>query len=84
MNVYLLLALAFGAFTGAADVRVPRAAVTITVRMKKRAQWSAAALGGVFRTRRGGPRRSTETAVCTTILEILSATLSPRAPAVTC
>ena len=84
MNVYLLLALAFGAFTGAADVRVPRAAVTITVRVRK-SVWSAPDLwrAAVLRGRRGR-RPATDAVVPSRILDILSATLSPRAPAVSC
>jgi ribosomal protein L32 len=80
MNIYLLFALAFGAVTGVADVRVSKAPVSVSIRAERRSQsavrspqFAVCARSTQLRTSNHAPRTAAA----------LSA-VRPRAPAVTC
>lgn len=82
MNVYLLFALAFGALTGVADVRMPRSAVvSIRVRSECRAAIASRRSQVARSEKRSDLRPATRNALVS--LPLTGAT-SPRAPAVTC
>ena len=82
MNLYLLLALAFGAFTGVADVRVPRAAVTVSVRAERRVSLAARRMPHAVVTNSGS--RHAASGERFVFVTPLTSALSPRAPAVNC
>lgn len=82
MNVYLLLALAFGAVSGVADVAVPRAAVTVSIRAERPVS-DAGRRSPVAGDSCPGDRRPA-TGVRYVAIAPLTGAISPRAPAVTC
>lgn len=82
MNVYLLLAFAFSALTGVADVRVPRAAVTVSVRAECRVAHAARRMPHAV-TSNSGKRHAARGERFIAVAPLTSA-ISARAPAVNC